>query len=508
MAFHPEHDGRRRRPGGGPVTKVGVIGAGMTLFRRRLQETGKEMCFEATKMALDSAGLTRADVDMVVNGTAPDAFDGVHMKGEYLADGCGGYRKPYTRVFTGGGTGVFSTIAGWWHVASGLADVAVVGNEEKMSSCQPHPQSVFANIWDPILDRPLKPNLVWIFAMEMNRYMSVYGVKKEDIARVAVKNKRNAVAHPCAQLADPNITVDDVLNSEVMAWPVQRLDISPPSDGASAVVLASEDFIRKRRIKDRAWVSGVGWCIDSTMWTDRDLVFPEYVARAAKHAYKMAKIDDPRRQIDFAEPYDPFDYKELHHLEGLLLADKGEAPVLTREGVTERDGKLPVCPSGGLLGVGNPIAATMGMKIGELFWQLTGQAGKRQIPHEVHTGRFIARTCHKCERILFPPRMFCEECFRPTDEWTFIQDTGTIETFSVSYLDTDAKRIVEPILVGVVSLDGASSKMGMMHYFGEMTKDEIRIGMRVKAEWKPPADRRGSVLDVRYFRPLREGERW
>src|SRR5437867_127962 len=104
-------------------------------------------------------------------------------------------------------------------------------------------------------------------------------------------------------------------------------------------------------------------------------------------------------------------------------------------------------------------------------------------------------------------RMFCEECFRPTDEWTYIHDTGTIETFSVSYLDTDAKRIAEPILVGVVSLDGASPRMGMMHYFGEMTKDDIRIGMRVKAEWKPAAERRGSVLDVRYFRPLREGER-
>jgi acetyl-CoA C-acetyltransferase len=223
----------------------------MTLFRRRLQETGKELSYEAAKMALDSAGLTRKDIDMVVHGTAPDAFDGVHMKGEYLLDGSGGYRKPYTRVFTGGGTGVFSTIAGWWHVASGLADAVLVVNEEKMSSCQPHPQSVFAHIWDPILDRPLRPNLVWIFAMEMNRYMHVHGVKKEDIARVAVKNKRNAVGHPCAQLADPNITVDDVLNSEVMAWPVQRLDISPPSDGASAVVLASEDFIRRRKIRDR-----------------------------------------------------------------------------------------------------------------------------------------------------------------------------------------------------------------------------------------------------------------
>ncbi len=126
---------------------------------------------------------------------------------------------------------------------------------------------------------------------------------------------------------------------------------------------------------------------------------------------------------------------------------------------------------------------------------------------ELQEGRLIARTCNSCERILFPPRMFCEECFRPTDAWTYVQDTGTIETFSISYLDTDAKRIAEPILVGVTSLDGASPKMGMMHYFGEMTKDEIRIGMRVKAVWKPQGDRRGSVLDIRYFRPLREDER-
>src|SRR3989442_1210369 len=135
-----------------------------------------------------------------------------------------------------------------------------------------------------------------------------------------------------------------------------------------------------------------------------------------------------------------------------------------------------------------------------------GEAMSRLLA-ELQNGRLIARSCHKCKRILFPPRMFCEECFRPTDEWTFIHDTGTIETFSISYLDTDAKRIAEPILVGVVSLDGATPKMGMMHFFGEMTKEEIRIGMRVKAEWKPPLDRQGSVLDIPYFPPLREGER-
>lgn len=134
-----------------------------------------------------------------------------------------------------------------------------------------------------------------------------------------------------------------------------------------------------------------------------------------------------------------------------------------------------------------------------------GEAMSRFL-EELQNGRLIARTCAACERVLFPPRMFCELCFRPTDAWTHVLDTGTIETFSVSYLDTNAKRIVVPILVGVVSLDGASPRMGMMHYFGEMTKDDIRIGMRVKAVWRPPEERRGSVLDIAYFRPLREAE--
>lgn len=126
---------------------------------------------------------------------------------------------------------------------------------------------------------------------------------------------------------------------------------------------------------------------------------------------------------------------------------------------------------------------------------------------ELQEGRLIARTCRGCDRILFPPRMFCEQCFRPTDAWTYVKDTGTIETYSVSYIDLDAKRIEEPVYVGVVSVDGASPKMGIMHFFGEVTPETIRIGMRVKAVWKPPEERTGSVLDIRYWRPLRGGER-
>ncbi len=364
--------------------RVAVVGAGMTIFRRRLLETGKELAFEASRAALDSAGVDLKDVDSVVMGTAPEAFDGVHMKGEYLLDGAGGVGRPYTRVYVGGGTGVFIPIAGYWHVASGLSDVCLAVGEEKMSSVHPHPQGAFNSIFDAALERPLGVNLVWIFALEMRRYMHKYGIKEEEIAAVAVKNKRNALDHPCAQLG-ARISVEDVMKSEPMVWPVKRLDISPPSDGAAAVVLASEEVARKLT-KSPVWIDGVGWNIDSTYWTDRELAYPLYLENAAKMAYRMAGIENPRKEVDFAEAYDPFDYKELHHLEGLQLAGKGKAAEMTAQGITQRNGELPVNPSGGLLGVGNPIAAAGMMKICELFWQLRGEAGKRQVKRDVRTG--------------------------------------------------------------------------------------------------------------------------
>ncbi len=365
--------------------RVAVVGAGMTKFVRRAQETSKELSWEAAHLALTSCDLTLDDIDAVVIGTAPDAFDGVHMKSEYLSDGCGGWGKPVIRGYVGGGTGVFSAIQGWYHVASGLFDTVLVVCEEKMSSCQPHPQAAFLTIFDHTTERPLKPNLLWIFALEMNAYMHRYGLSKRDIATVSVKNKRNAALHPAALLGDPDITVDDVLDSPTLAWPVQRLDVSPVTDGAVALVISASHVAR--RVTDKpVWIEGVGWNLDTAYWTNRDLSYPVYVEEAARMAYDMAGITEPRKEIHIAEPYDPFDYKELHHLEGLMLFDKGEAPKAAADGVTQRDGDLPVCPSGGLLGVGNPIAAAGLMKVGEIFWQLRGEAGARQVPGNPRRG--------------------------------------------------------------------------------------------------------------------------
>ena len=106
--------------------KVAVVGAGMTKFMHRALETPKELAWLAAKSALDSAVMNLSQIDCVVLGTAPDAFDGVHMKGEYLSDGCGGWKKPYLRCYVGGGTGVYAVAQAWFHVASGLFDTALV----------------------------------------------------------------------------------------------------------------------------------------------------------------------------------------------------------------------------------------------------------------------------------------------------------------------------------------------------------------------------------------------
>jgi acetyl-CoA C-acetyltransferase len=212
----------------------------------------------------------------------------------------------------------------------------------------------------------------------MNRFMTTHGYRKEDIARVAVKNKKNAMDHPSAQLP-AEITVEDVLNSEVMAWPVNRLDISPTSDGAACLILAAE-HVARRITEKPIWLDGVGWCLDSAYWCTRDLYYPDYLEVAARQAYKMAGIKEPSKEIHIAEPYDPFTYKELHHIEGLMLAPRGKSVQMLVDGVFNRDGNLPCSPSGGLLGVGNPIAAAGLMKVIELYQQLKGEAGKRQVP--------------------------------------------------------------------------------------------------------------------------------
>jgi len=125
---------------------------------------------------------------------------------------------------------------------------------------------------------------------------------------------------------------------------------------------------------------------------------------------------------------------------------------------------------------------------------------------ELKQGKIIARVCHGCRRIMLPPRMFCELCFRATDEWAYVEDTGVVNTFSVAYVNWDASRRgpkEPPLIPAVIEIDGASKGMGIMHMLGEVAPGDIKIGMKVRAVWKKPDERTGAITDILYFKPLR-----
>ncbi len=119
---------------------------------------------------------------------------------------------------------------------------------------------------------------------------------------------------------------------------------------------------------------------------------------------------------------------------------------------------------------------------------------------ELRNGRIIGRICDKCGRKVVPPRIFCEWCFRRNDDWIVVPDRGTIATYSVSYIATDASRMKRPTIPAVIQLD-ETSNAGILHMVSEVEPEAVKIGMRVRAVWRPPRQRTGSILDIKHFRP-------
>jgi len=353
------------------MDKAAIIGVGMTKIEaNKVRETFADMAWEATNKALADAGMTIDDIDNVIT-TSSDFWDGRTISCMAVADASGAADKNTSCVE---GDGTFGAFYGYTRALSGSYKTTLVTGHSKGSQCV---SSLITNCsFDPIYERGLGLDMITACAMQANAYLNRTGLTSEDMAMVSVKNHGNALKNPVAQLP-MKLTVDDVLKSEMIADPLRKLDCSPVSDGCCAVIIAHESVATKFR-QPPIWVRGLSFCTDSFFFGDRDLARSSALVEAAKNAYKMAGIQDPKKEIDLVELYDAFTYQELLWLEEMGLAEYGKAAGLLKAGHFNMDGPLPVNPSGGLL-AGHPVIAAGLYRIAEVVLQLRGDAGAHQV---------------------------------------------------------------------------------------------------------------------------------
>jgi acetyl-CoA C-acetyltransferase len=359
---------------------VAIVGIGYTSFRPLSPEVSyKELMYEAAVKAYQDAGLDpRRDVDSFVT-VAEDFIEGTSIFDEYVPDQIGGLLKPNVTI---PGEGIHGMATAYMQIASGIMDVVAVEAHSKASNVLTLPR-ITAYAMDPVLNRPLAANPVFVAGMEMNRYLWATGATRDQCAQVVAKNKRNALFNPLAAYG-ASLEPDDVLSSRMISYPLTQQDVSAHVDGAIVLVLASAE-VAENLTNVPIWIQGIGWCNDAPSLETRAWGRAIYAEGAGHMAYKMAGIRNPMDEIDFAEIDDSYSYKELQHLEALGFCLFGEAGYLTEEGVTDVGGDLPVNVSGGSLGVGHPLDASGLRAVVDVVLQLRGEAGALQLP-EVETG--------------------------------------------------------------------------------------------------------------------------
>lgn len=354
--------------------RVAIVGSGQTLTRSsRKDVNGQELIHEAVVRALDDARLTRDDIDAIVIGNM-DHFEGINYVDTWSVDGSGGFMKPIFKVTTGGTTGTTVAMAGYYHVASGLFDKVLCIGWEKNSESDTTGAIITA--FDPVFDRPTFGGAIGGLAAVATRYLHLSGATQEDAARVAVRDRKNAMNNPYAHLHLP-VSVEDVMQSPMISYPIKYLDMCPRTDGACAVIFASEEVAEKIHPQP-VWVLGTTNRHNYALTSDPGWDNLETMAEACRVLYDRIGIKEPLKEFDVAELYLPSSYSGLAWMEDLGLCGRFEGARLINDGVTEMDGELPVNPSGGVL-ASNPIGATGLQRVAEGALQIMGRAEKRQV---------------------------------------------------------------------------------------------------------------------------------
>jgi acetyl-CoA C-acetyltransferase len=355
---------------------VAIVGSGQTHHSRRRSDVSQAgLVREAVDRALADADLTFDDIDSVIVASGPVLFAAVNQPEKWMVDACGGRNKPVMRITSGGGTGFAGALAGLYQVASGFAERVLVVAYDKLSEGQL--QYSISTLYDPFWGREFAVGIMGFSAAYWRARMDALGHTEEAAAMVSVKNRGNAMRNPYAHVKK-EVTVEDVLSSRPLAWPIKLLDCPPISDGAAAVVLAGRGEA-ERITSTPAWIRGMAYCCEADNAPTRSMLQSEPLQLAATRVYKQAGITNPRRQFDVAEVQEPYTCFELSYYEGLGLCPEGKAAELIASGATEMEGDIPVNPSGGSMGA-NPIGAVGLVRLIEVANQVTGKAGDVQVP--------------------------------------------------------------------------------------------------------------------------------
>ncbi|MCA1833361.1 MAG: thiolase domain-containing protein [Actinomycetota bacterium] len=350
----------------------GVIGIGQTKHdTARTDVSIAGLVREAALRALEDAGLTWSDIEAVVLGKAPDMFEGMMMPELYLADALGAVGKPLLRVHTAGSVGGSTAVVAAHHVQSGRFKRVLTVAYEKQSESN----AMWALAPKIPFQQPIVAGAGGYFAPHIREYIRRSGAPSDIGIKVALKDRLNALKNPFAHLRMEGITLEQVAASPVLWDPIRFLECCPSSDGACAMVLASEDVATRN---EPAWVLGTAVRSEPLGMAGRDEINPRAGRDCAEAVYAQAGIKDPRNDIDCVEMYVPFSWYEPMWLENLGFTEIGTGWRLTEDGVTALDGDLPVNMSGGVLS-SNPIGASGMLRFAEAALQVRGRAGEHQV---------------------------------------------------------------------------------------------------------------------------------
>lgn len=367
--------------------RVAIIGVGHSKFGVRQDVNVNELAFESIKPAIEDAGVDKRDIELMVLGSIGVWYE-EPLPAVSIAEYCGLSGVGLLRTEAACATGSAAFFTAYSAIASGQIDLALVVGVEKMREVDTITAIELMGragcyLWE---FHNFGVTFPAYYALHATAHMAKYGTTEEDLALIAVKNHKYAAMNPNAQFRKP-ITIDDVLSSMVIAWPLKLYDCCPITDGSATIVLASEDRVREFKIDTPIWIAGLGYSSDTINLSKRSSYVGLYpTVKASQMAYRMANIEP--KDIELASVHDCFTIAELMAYEDLGFCKKGEGVKLIREGEVEVNGKIPVNIDGGLKAKGHPIGATGTSMIAELTKQLRGEAIERS--RQVTFRKYIA----------------------------------------------------------------------------------------------------------------------